>query len=118
MKRDDVAILRIEQLYPLSDRHLKEALGVYRKGTPVTWVQEEPENMGAWRYLLTRFGYSLFGAYPFACVSRPASPSPATGSNAVHKEEQAAIIEQAFGSELPSNGRGLALTAITKGFPS
>jgi 2-oxoglutarate dehydrogenase E1 component len=119
MKRDDVAILRIEQLYPLSDKWLKDALSVYKAGTPVTWVQEEPENMGAWRYLLSRFGYEMFGSYPLTCVSRPASPSPATGSKKVHEREQAAMIEQAFGSELPkSGGKGLALTAVTKGFAS
>lgn len=118
MQRDDVAILRLEQLYPLSEKLLKEALAVYKPGTPVTWVQEEPENMGAWRHLLVRFGYDLFGAHPFSCVSRPASASPATGSNKVHKREQKAIIEQAFGSELPESGEGLALTSVTKGFAS
>jgi 2-oxoglutarate dehydrogenase E1 component len=119
MRRDDVAILRLEQLYPLSEKWLKEALSQYKKGTPVTWVQEEPENMGAWRYLLVRFGYDVFGSYPLSCVSRPASSTPATGSSKVHKREQAAIIEQAFGSELPkSGGEGLALTAVTKGFAS
>jgi 2-oxoglutarate dehydrogenase E1 component len=118
MKRDDVAILRLEQLYPLSDKWLKDELAVYAPGTPVTWVQEEPENMGAWRHLLVRFGYEMFGSYPLSCVSRPASPSPATGSAKVHKLEQMALIEQAFGSELPSHGEGLALTAITKGFAS
>jgi 2-oxoglutarate dehydrogenase E1 component len=117
MGREDVHILRLEQLYPLSENELRAALKPYKKGTPVTWVQEEPENMGAWRYLLVRFGYDLFGDYPLSCVSRAASPSPATGSKKVHEKEQKLIIEQAFGSEVPTNG-ALQMTAVTRGFPS
>ena len=55
-RREDVAILRVEQLYPLREEHLAAALDPYLDGTPVFWVQEEPENMGAWRYLLVTFG--------------------------------------------------------------
>ena len=48
---DDVAIIRIEQLYPLRKDELLEVLSVYPDGTPVVWVQEEPKNMGAWAYM-------------------------------------------------------------------
>src|SRR5262249_58102711 len=66
LKRQDVAIVRMEQLYPLPMEWLKAALAPYKDGTPVYWVQEEPENMGAWRFLLVRFGGELFGRWPFS----------------------------------------------------
>jgi 2-oxoglutarate dehydrogenase E1 component len=84
-KRDDIAILRIEQLYPLRDELLQSALAKYRDGTPVFWVQEEPGNMGAWYDFRVRFGDRLFGRWPFDGISRPASASPATGSAKAHK---------------------------------
>jgi len=96
-EREDVAILRIEQLYPLADEALKSALEPYAEGVPVFWVQEEPENMGAWHYLLFRFKDNLFGRWPFSCISRPPSASPATGSHAAHKKEQERLIQEAFG---------------------
>jgi 2-oxoglutarate dehydrogenase E1 component len=94
--RRDTAILRLEQLYPLRDELLEEALGPYRDNTPVIWVQEEPFNMGAWRYLHEKFGKHLFGRFPFAPVSRHESASPATGSAGAHQQEQRQLIERAF----------------------
>jgi len=94
--RQDVAIVRMEQLYPLPFPQLKAALAPYKDGTPVYWVQEEPENMGAWRFLLARFGGELFDRLPFAGVYRRASPSPATGSASAHKLEQKELLMQAF----------------------
>jgi len=79
-----------------SDRILQEALKSYPEGTPVVWVQDEPENMGAWRFLRIHFGERLFNHYPFTCVSRPASASPATGSQNAHKREQAKLLGEAF----------------------
>jgi 2-oxoglutarate dehydrogenase E1 component len=98
--RNDVAILRIEQFYPLKDEVLRAALDQYAEGTPVFWVQEEPENMGAWYYFRVRFGDRLFGRWPFAGVSRAASASPASGSAKAYKREQAAVIAEAFGEKL------------------
>jgi len=95
--REDVAILRVEQLYPLPDEHLAAALDPYRDGTPVFWVQEEPHNMGAWRSLFARIGERLLGRLPFRGVTRPAAATPATGSHASHEREQHEIIERAFG---------------------
>ncbi len=100
-KRADVAILRLEQLYPLAPAVIEEALRPYRQGTPVVWVQEEPENMGAWPSLRARLGDTLFGQWPLACICRPASASPATGSANSHKQEQEQILEAAFGSDSP-----------------
>ena len=99
--RDDVAILRVEQLYPLQEVDLRAALAPYADGTPAVWVQEEPENMGAWRYLYARFGAVLLERMPFSRVSRRASASPATGSAAAHKLEQQEILNQAFGPLAP-----------------
>ena len=94
--RHDVAIVRVEQLYPLPMKLLRKALEPYAPGTPVYWVQEEPENMGAWRYMLTRFGGELFDRWPFSGVFRRASPSPATGSASAHRLEQKELLMQAF----------------------
>ena len=95
--REDVAILRVEQLYPLPEDVLYTALSRYSDGTPVFWVQEEPENMGAWRYLRVCFGSMLLGRLPFDGIYRPAHASPATGSMSSHKLEQKKLLEKAFG---------------------
>jgi 2-oxoglutarate dehydrogenase E1 component len=63
----------------------------------VIWVQEEPENMGAWRRMRGKFGYILLGRLPFYGIYRPASASPATGSLKCHKAEQRELMDQAFG---------------------
>jgi 2-oxoglutarate dehydrogenase E1 component len=96
-KRDDLAILRLEQLYPLRHGLLEGALASYRTGTPVFWVQEEPGNMGAWSYMRVQFGENLFGRLPFSGITRPVAASPATGSHRRHKFEQSDIIARAFG---------------------
>ncbi len=95
-KREDVAILRCEQLYPLSDEDVAAALLPYAKGTPVAWVQDEPENMGAWRVLRVRYGAEVLGRWPFEGVCRAESASPATGSAGSHKIEQQRLLERAF----------------------
>jgi 2-oxoglutarate dehydrogenase E1 component len=92
-----VPIVRVEQLYPLPLNDLQNALAPYPDGTPTYWVQEEPENMGAWRFLWAHFGERLFGRLPFAGISRPAAASPATGSHSSHKLEQQILLGQTFG---------------------
>jgi 2-oxoglutarate dehydrogenase E1 component len=96
LERRDVAIARLEQLYPLQDRDLEAALAPYERAGEFVWVQEEPENAGAWRYLYARLGDRLLGR-PFRGISRRASASPATGSLASHRIEQQAILDRAFG---------------------
>jgi 2-oxoglutarate dehydrogenase E1 component len=96
LARTDVAIVRLEQLYPLRDEDLSAALAAYPVSAPVIWVQEEPANMGAWRYLLARFGDRLPDGRPFSGVCRPAAASPATGWSGVHRREQDALLEAAF----------------------
>ncbi|MCA9546166.1 MAG: 2-oxoglutarate dehydrogenase E1 component, partial [Myxococcales bacterium] len=93
---EHVAIHRIEQLYPLPDASLDGLLDGVAAGTPVVWVQEEPLNQGAWPFMRYRHGDRLLGRFPFQCVARVESASPATGSAASHRMEQELIIERAF----------------------
>lgn len=93
---NDVAIMRLEQLYPLTVDELVASFEGYPKGSEVYWVQEEPTNMGAWPYLKLNFGDDLLDVYPLHRVSRVESASPSTGSMAAHKLEQADLIDEAF----------------------
>jgi 2-oxoglutarate dehydrogenase E1 component len=95
-KRPDVAILRVEQFYPLRHDVLANALQPYPAETPVIWVQEEPENMGAWGYWKQKYCYRLLDRYPLSFVARTPSASPATGSNAAHYREHEELISRAF----------------------
>ncbi|RYE93712.1 MAG: 2-oxoglutarate dehydrogenase E1 component, partial [Myxococcales bacterium] len=94
-KTDDVAILRLEQLYPLHEE-VVAALAPFADGTPLVWVQDEPENMGAWRFILAALPRLISSRLPLSCVSRAESASPATGSLAAHKMEQTMLIDAAF----------------------
>lgn len=95
-QRSDVAIVRIEQYYPLPEELLRAALAPYPADAELVWVQEEPRNMGAWPHFRIRFGTALGGRGPLRVVSRPAAASPATGSAASHKLEQQRLVEAAF----------------------
>lgn len=96
--RDDVAVIRVEQYYPLPERLLAEALAPFDAALPACWVQEEPANMGAAGHFRLRFGAELCGRR-CEVFSRPASASPATGSAASHKLEQARLLDAAFGTD-------------------
>jgi len=98
-RREDVAIIRVEQLYPLHDRTLGRVLQPYADGTPVYWVQEEPENMGAWNFIKIQFGDKVLNRFPLAGISRAPSATPASGSAKRHKQEQSEIIQRAFGEK-------------------
>ncbi len=95
-KRPDVAIVRLEQFYPLRENMLRDVLSEYGGKTPVVWVQEEPQNMGAWPKLCGNYRERLIGRHPFSGICRAESASPAPGSAAVHKREQAELIDRAF----------------------
>jgi 2-oxoglutarate dehydrogenase E1 component len=94
--RRDVAIVRLEQVYPLSDA-LAIALAPYAGGTPLVWVQEEPRNMGCWYFLNANLRQAIGERLPLSVVSRAASASPATGSKSSHDLEQKMLIAEAFG---------------------
>jgi 2-oxoglutarate dehydrogenase E1 component len=96
-KRDDVAIVRLEQLYPLNGAVTK-ALAPYKDGTKLVWVQEEPRNMGAWYFLNARLRDTIGDRLPLSVACRAESASPATGSKASHYLEQKMLLEAAFGS--------------------
>jgi 2-oxoglutarate dehydrogenase E1 component len=96
--RRDVAIVRIEQMYPLPRRDLEAVLADYAPGTPAVWVQEEPENMGAWRFFRIHFGDKLLDRFPFSGVCRQSAASPATGSKKSHDMEQNELLNTAFHS--------------------
>ncbi len=92
--RGDVAIVRLERLYPLPVDELRAELDRYPAGAELCWVQEEPENQGAWTYLLLNLVPHLDRV--LLSATRPASASPATGSQRVHLAEQAALISRAL----------------------
>jgi len=92
-KDSKVALVRIEQLYPFPQEQFDATIKKYNKAKSIVWAQEEPENMGAWSYLLrTQRNVN------FQLISRSASGSPATGSSKRHAIEQKKIIEQVFTS--------------------
>jgi 2-oxoglutarate dehydrogenase E1 component len=101
-RRHDVAIIRLEQIYPMPDAILSDVLKPYAPKVPVLWVQEEPANMGAWRYLHEHFGKRMLIDRPFALISRVEAASPATGSSHAHKLEQARLLARAFGDPEPT----------------
>lgn len=88
-KRDDVAIIRLEQLYPLAEKQIAKILKRY-KNAETYWVQEEPYNMGAWSYIMLNYPNQ------FTPITRKASASPATGFKKAHDQQQADIVEKAF----------------------
>lgn len=94
--RKDVAIVRLEQLYPMAEEQSQKLIKKYQSAEKV-WVQEEPKNMGAWTFLRR---YSQFES--FKLVSRKSSASPATGYASVHAQEQAALIDTAFAAKIES----------------
>ena len=93
--REDIAIVRIEQLYPLNDKSLVSILAQYKQATDFVWVQEEPENRGAWRFIQARL-QKLIGDTKLRYLGRSAAASPAVGSLSVHKKEQQKIMQDAI----------------------
>lgn len=91
-KADDVALVRIEQLYPLPKDEIKALLTKYKNASKHIWTQEEPANMGAWGFLLQHFPEEV----RLQRVSLNASAAPATGSSKRALSRQRAIIEQTF----------------------
>src|SRR5690348_9723926 len=91
---DDATIIRIEQLYPLAEKKLREMLKPFPKNAKFVWCQEEPENMGAWTFIEPRLR-TLF-CTEIAYAGREASASPAVGALARHKREQARLVADAF----------------------
>jgi 2-oxoglutarate dehydrogenase E1 component len=107
----DVAVVRLEQPYPWPEAQLVEELRRYPKDVRLVWAQEEPHNDGAWFFVeprLRRLGLSVFE------VCRDDSASPATGSSAVHAQEQKDLVEGAFLSEKTLLIRATAFRQTTR----
>ncbi|HXE98558.1 MAG TPA: 2-oxoglutarate dehydrogenase E1 component [Dongiaceae bacterium] len=93
LERSDTAIVRIEQLYPLDLTAVESVLGQCSPDCKKYWVQEEPENMGAWYYMERHFrDLPAYVAY----IGRPADSCPAVGSHHIHAEQQKEILNRAF----------------------
>ena len=92
-----VAVVRVEQLYPWPQQALTGVLERFGGANEVVWLQEEPENMGAWSFVHARLHRLLRDRYSLHHVSRAESASPATGSTALHQLEQADLLDRAVG---------------------
>jgi 2-oxoglutarate dehydrogenase E1 component len=91
-----VALARIEQLYPWPAAELASSLQRYAHAERVFWVQEEPANMGGWTFVRERLQDALLPSQQLAYAGRPESASTAVGSLRLHKEQQAALVAAAF----------------------
>ncbi|MEQ1824875.1 MAG: 2-oxoglutarate dehydrogenase E1 component [Pirellula sp.] len=94
--RADVALIRVEQFYPLEPSKVLEALSVYPTGIPLCWYQDEPSNMGAWQFVKVRWGDDLSTRFKLERISRAESASPSTGSLRAHQMEERELLNAAF----------------------
>ena len=95
-RNEPVAVVRIEQLYPLPTEQMLAILKKYPNATELRWLQEEPENMGAWNFIEHNTWRVKEQGYDLRHVARVASGSPATGSKAIHDQEHAELMEEIF----------------------
>ncbi len=93
-KVDQVAIIRVEQLYPLAEKKLRAMLKPFPKSAKLIWCQEESQNMGAWTFMEPRLRAMFKREVAYA--GRNASASPAVGALVIHKREQAQLVAEAF----------------------
>lgn len=96
---DDMALIRIEQLYPLHLSKLKDLLSKYRGYSECYWVQEEPSNMGAWKFMRPLLKELMSNGMEPKYIGRMPSASPATGSHALHKKELGDLLNAVFKAE-------------------
>ncbi len=91
MDVDNMAFVRVEQLYPLPKKQLDEIFAKYKNAKNIIWAQEEPNNMGAWRYIAM-----AMREIPFIGISRPATAAAAEGSKKLHEKRLKALFEEIF----------------------
>jgi 2-oxoglutarate dehydrogenase E1 component len=101
---EDVALIRVEELYPFPEAALRNVLANYPRVREVIWVQEEPKNMGAWKYMFPRVSALLEPKIKLNAVARPESSSPATGFAELYQAEQDRLIQSALGSTIKEVG--------------
>ncbi|MCS6879889.1 MAG: 2-oxoglutarate dehydrogenase E1 component [Oscillochloridaceae bacterium] len=106
--RGSIDVLRVEMLYPFPEEQLKSALERYPQVQEVVWLQEEPQNMGAWSYIAPKLRALLPPTLPLRYVGRPESASPAEGIHSAHVVEQQRILREA------ARGAPVAATAISE----
>ncbi len=94
----NAAVIRVEQLYPWPFKDVAAALQRYGNANEIVWLQEEPENMGPWNSIKGRLYEAHGDTHEIRRVSRTESGSPATGSRAIHLQEQEQLMQRAFGA--------------------
>lgn len=95
-KQEDIAIVRVEQLYPFPKVELSKIIALYPKAKEVVWCQEEPHNQGAWLSIRHRLEMCLLSSQGLSYAGRASSASPAVGYLSTHLEEQAALVADAL----------------------
>jgi 2-oxoglutarate dehydrogenase E1 component len=92
----NIAVVRVEQLYPFPEDAIRKALDRYSSVREVCWVQEEPENMGAWEFVRPLLESIVDGRHPLRYIGRSRNSSPSEGSSSWHAANQRAIVDQVF----------------------
>jgi 2-oxoglutarate dehydrogenase E1 component len=95
-KAGDVAIIRVEQLYPFPHKAFSTELKKYPNATDIVWCQDEPQNQGAWFFVQHYIHENMLEGQKLGYAGRPASASPAVGYAHLHQEQQKALLDQAF----------------------
>jgi len=93
----DVAILRVEQLYPFPHKAFAAEMKRFPNATEIVWCQDEPQNQGAWFFIQHQIHENMSDGQKLGYAGRPASASPAVGYSHLHQEQQKALLDQAFG---------------------
>ncbi len=102
---DETAIVRVEQMYPFPGAEVRAELERFAGATDVCWVQEEPENMGAWRHLRHRFEASLPEGRRLRVAARQDASTPASGFYGMHQQQEQALLAEAFGPRVEAPAR-------------
>ena len=105
-----IAIVRVEQLYPFPHVALREVLDRYPSARDVVWLQEEPENMGAWEFMRPMLEELIGERRRLRYIGRVRTPSPSEGSAAWHQLNQKALVEQAFDLGSPASIPSMVLS--------
>ena len=100
---ENIAIIRLEQIYPFPLEEIQEQLAMYKNARVVRWCQEEPRNQGAWRSVMKRILDCLSPSQEISYATRPPSASPAVGYLQKHLEQQKAVIDTALSVEVESS---------------
>ncbi|MCE4536098.1 2-oxoglutarate dehydrogenase E1 component [Pelomonas sp. P7] len=95
-KATDVAVIRVEQLYPFPHKAFAAELKKYPNATDIVWCQDEPQNQGAWFFVQHYVHENMLDGQKLGYAGRPASASPACGYAHLHQEQQKALLDQAF----------------------